>query len=124
MQNENNNMNIRLALLEVATELDNHGLSRESDVIASVLKSVVAQLGGVDVQDILSMPDAQQIVQDARNWVEDCQWGEDPEVIESLPDENILKGVDRHYEGGLAAFLQDRIPYKPEEHTPMEEYPV
>ena len=39
----------------------------------------------------------------------------DPEHLKTLPDYDILKGVDRHYDGGLAGFLQDHIPYQPDE---------
>lgn len=122
---EINNMNIRLALLKVANELDASGLNREANIVTNVLKSVVAQVGGISVDDVLSMPDAQQIVKDARDWVADCQWAEDdPEFIQNLPDTSILLGVDRHYDGGLASFLQDRIPYNPQEQNPIEEYTV
>lgn len=40
-----------------------------------------------------------QAMKDARNWVADCEWVEDPEDLE--------KGVNRHYSGGWDQFVED-----------------
>lgn len=44
-----------------------------------------------------------------RDWVNDCQWREDADndFIDELTDLEILKGVNRHYEGGLTSFILD-----------------
>ena len=44
-----------------------------------------------------------------RDWVNDCQWQEDTDndFIDELTDIEILKGVNLHYEGGLASFILD-----------------
>jgi hypothetical protein len=41
---------------------------------------------------------------DARAWVADCTWLDD---TSGLGDAAIVAGVQRHYEGGWAAFLAD-----------------
>lgn len=46
----------------------------------------------------------------AREWVADCVWIEDPEDIEEMTDAQILAGVERHYDGGLAQFIADAEP--------------
>lgn len=40
------------------------------------------------------------LIREARNWVEDCTWREEPEDLEEYPDETITRGVNRHYDGG------------------------
>lgn len=44
-----------------------------------------------------------------REWVKDCQWAEEYEQdeIDELPATIILKGIDKHYCGGLAAFKKE-----------------
>ena len=43
----------------------------------------------------------------AREWASDCQWCEDEDEINELPDDAIMKGVERHYDGGWAGFIRD-----------------
>jgi hypothetical protein len=45
----------------------------------------------------------------AREWALECAWKEDPEDIAEMSDAEILRGVTRHYEGGLAQFAQDGL---------------
>ena len=40
-----------------------------------------------------------------RDWVSDCVWAEDCETVE-FTDAEILRGVNRHFDGGIPAFLQ------------------
>lgn len=49
----------------------------------------------------------------ARDWVTDCMWKEDPEYLEDLTDEEIRRGVNRHYDGGWQQFVQDAHGYDP-----------
>ncbi len=58
-----------------------------------------------------------QQLQDMRDWVADCTWGEgdnDPdeqqEWIAAMDDETLLRGIERHYAGGIAQFLADGVP--------------
>jgi hypothetical protein len=45
---------------------------------------------------------------EARAWIADCAWGDlDPEDIASLTDAEVMRGVERHYDGGLLAFQLD-----------------
>lgn len=46
-----------------------------------------------------------EIIREMRSWIDDCQWN-DCDVETELTDWEILKGVDKHYYGGLAAFVQ------------------
>jgi hypothetical protein len=48
-----------------------------------------------------------QAMNDARNWVADCTWNEDPDDLEDLSDDQIRKGVNRHYVGGWDQFVED-----------------
>lgn len=48
-------------------------------------------------------PDA---IKQMKDWALDCQWM-DQEDIEEMGDEEILRGVQRHYEGGIKQFLRD-----------------
>ena len=41
-----------------------------------------------------------------REWVADCSWGDmDEESLAELTDEQIIRGVNKHYDGGIRAFL-------------------
>ena len=48
-------------------------------------------------------PDA---IKQMKDWALDCQW-RDQEDIEEMGDEEILRGVQQHYEGGIKQFLRD-----------------
>jgi hypothetical protein len=50
-----------------------------------------------------------ELVQAARGWVLDCMWKEDPADIEEMSDTAVLRGVNRHYEGGLAQCARDGL---------------
>ncbi len=58
-------------------------------------------------EDIMKMPNRAKIIKHARDWVYDNSWSEEPDVIESYDDFRILRGVNRHYSGGLEQFLKD-----------------
>ena len=40
-----------------------------------------------------------------RLWVMDCDW-QDADSISDLPDVEIIRGVHRHYSGGIEGFLR------------------
>ena len=44
-----------------------------------------------------------------REWVKDCQWGEQYEDsdVDELPDIVILRGVEKYYDGGIRQFMAD-----------------
>ena len=44
-----------------------------------------------------------QNIKDMREWISDCQW-EDLDDVDDLSDMEVIKGVDRNYEGGLKGF--------------------
>lgn len=44
----------------------------------------------------------------ARDWISDCLWGEmDEEDVIDLTNEQVRRGVERHYHGGWTSFLED-----------------
>jgi hypothetical protein len=54
--------------------------------------------------------DRRDLMKEARAWAADCQWGEsefDEDWLDGLTDEQVLRGIDHHYDGGLDQFLRD-----------------
>jgi hypothetical protein len=50
---------------------------------------------------------AQQLAE-AREWIADCVWADlDQEDIDALTDDQVTRGVRRHYSGGVAQFVSD-----------------
>lgn len=48
----------------------------------------------------------QATIKAMRDWIADCVWRDlSPEDIEELTDDEIIRGVDQHYQGGVAAFV-------------------
>jgi hypothetical protein len=55
-----------------------------------------------------------QIVQFARDWAKECDWVEtqddpDNDFIDQIEPRRLLKLINKHYDGGLQAFIQDSI---------------
>lgn len=49
-----------------------------------------------------------EILNEMRGWVSDCVWGDlEPEEIDELTDDQIMRGVARRYDGGIAQFIAD-----------------
>lgn len=49
-----------------------------------------------------------QDLSDARDWLKDCVWQDmEEDDFDGLSAEAVTRGVHRHYDGGLIAFLQD-----------------
>lgn len=42
----------------------------------------------------------------AREWLADCVWGEGEIDFNELPDSTIVRGIARHWDGGLVDFLR------------------
>jgi hypothetical protein len=49
-----------------------------------------------------------QIIE-AQAWIRDCSWLDEAEDLEDLTDEEVRRGIDRHYEGGWIQFLANSI---------------
>ena len=45
-----------------------------------------------------------QIIE-AQAWIRDCSWLDRAEDLEDLTDEEVRRGIDRHYDGGWIQFL-------------------
>lgn len=44
---------------------------------------------------------------EARAWIKDCDWPDlETDEVDELSAEEITRGVHRHYDGGLVAFLE------------------
>jgi hypothetical protein len=50
-----------------------------------------------------------EVIKAMRDWVKDCQWGDvqDESDVDDMSNTQIIKGVERYYEGGVKAFLRD-----------------
>ena len=44
---------------------------------------------------------------EARGWIADCSWRIEPEDLEELTEQEVIKVVDRHYYGGWKQFCRD-----------------
>ena len=56
-----------------------------------------------------------EVIKQMREWVKDCQWREveDESDIDDMTDLQIIQGVQRHYDGGVRAFIRDSQPTQP-----------
>lgn len=47
-----------------------------------------------------------EVIAQMRAWVADCVWADlDPADVAELTDEQVVRGVRKHFDGGLAAFM-------------------
>lgn len=48
------------------------------------------------------------IIKQMRDWIKDCQWQDlpDEESVDELSDEEVLKGIQTNYDGGIIDFLR------------------
>lgn len=55
-------------------------------------------------------PFSPEEIQSMCDWVSECVWAdlEDEDDIDYIPDELIIRGVNRYYCGGLVQFIKDR----------------
>lgn len=83
--------------LEVA--IDN-GLQREGDVLEAELVN--------DEPELVAASDDAALITAARYWISDCTWADlASEDVAELSDEDVLRGIDTHYDGGVRAFAED-----------------
>lgn len=51
---------------------------------------------------------AMRLIESAREWVRACQWGDlDDEAVDTLGTAAIVRGINRHYQGGWQQFTRD-----------------
>ena len=51
---------------------------------------------------------SKEVLQAMREWASECLWVDiDQDDIDELSDEQILRGVKRHYGGGVTQFIKD-----------------
>jgi hypothetical protein len=46
-------------------------------------------------------------VAEARLWIGECRWQGEPEALAELTDTEVIRGIDRHYQGGWSRFCRD-----------------
>ena len=46
------------------------------------------------------------LIKEARAWLADLEWADEPDFA-AMSDEQIRRGVQRHYDGGWAGFVAD-----------------
>lgn len=84
---------------------DPDGIEEVNYTQTSAGQSVIAQ--GAPGSVVRFVTENPEVMKQMREWAKDCQWKEDPEEIDEMSDEEILRGVQRHYEGGIKAFIRD-----------------
>ena len=60
------------------------------------------------MQDFSTETEA-ELLREARAWMLDCVWEEEPEELRRLPDNAVIRGVSRHYDGGWSGFVTDTL---------------
>jgi hypothetical protein len=46
-------------------------------------------------------------VAEARLWIRECRWQDEPEALAELTDAEVIRGIDQHYQGGWSRFCRD-----------------
>lgn len=46
-------------------------------------------------------------IAEMREWAMECEWVEDADEIAAMNDDVIVRGIARHYDGGVAQFILD-----------------
>lgn len=59
----------------------------------------------------LTEAQSSKILQEMRDWVLECDWVEDEESLQDLSSEEILKGIQAHYAGGVQGFIKESLDY-------------
>lgn len=112
-------MNIRQTLARMASTLDDVEFYAEANALDGVLKRLSSKItvSHISPEEVLTLPNAKQIIHEARNWALDNQWLDEDE-IEDYDDYTILRGVDSHYAGGIEQLIRDSIPDSPHGFDP------
>lgn len=68
-------------------------------------KSIVAQ--GAPGSVIRFVTENPELIKQMRDWVKDCEWSDigDESDVDELSDMEILKGIQRNYDGGIKEFI-------------------
>lgn len=54
------------------------------------------------------------VMTEARQWIKDVQWGDlEPEDVDLLTRRYVVRGIERHYDGGWLQFVADITPIMP-----------
>lgn len=61
-----------------------------------------------EILKTLSLDQIADLANDMRDWIKDCQWNDvEEEDIDAMTDEELIRGVERHYSGGISQFVSD-----------------
>lgn len=56
----------------------------------------------------LTINQRSELVNEMRGWIKDCQWGDlEEDEVDSLTDEELIRGICRNYSGGINQFILD-----------------
>lgn len=59
-----------------------------------------------EILKTLSADNIAELVNDMRDWFKDCEWQDlDEEDIDAMSDEELIRGIEKHYGGGLVEFI-------------------
>ena len=58
----------------------------------------------------IAMQISKDHIDEMRAWIGECLWRDiDEDDISSLTDEQVLRGIERHYSGGVECFIRDGV---------------
>jgi hypothetical protein len=91
---------------EITSDLVNEELSEINHTTDSSGKTIIAQgAPGSVIRFATEHPD---IIKQMRDWIKDCQWADLPDeaAVDELSDEEVLRGIQNNYDGGIKDFLR------------------
>lgn len=51
-----------------------------------------------------------ELVNEMRNWIKECNWQDvEDEDVDNMTDEELIRGINNHYSGGIDQFIKDSI---------------
>lgn len=72
---------------------------------------VMVELALADNAMLESLRFAPELIAAMRDWAKDCAWRDvDEDDVDEMPLAELLRGIERHYDGGMAAFIRDGLP--------------
>lgn len=58
-------------------------------------------------RDLSQLARDERLVSDCRLWIAECVWREDEDELAELTALEVIRGVNRHYDGGIEQFIRD-----------------
>lgn len=93
-------------LASIINEIIDEELSEVNHTQDDSGNSIIAQ--GAPGSVIRFATEHPQLIKQMRDWVKDCQWADlSEEDVDELSEEELLRGIQKNYEGGIKAFIND-----------------